>query len=371
MTSAHGPEDVRIFHKECTTLARAGYEVYLVERGESYEKNGVHIVGIGQVNVRRMTRMLCVTRQIYRAALAVDADIYHFHDPELLPYGRKLKKLGKTVIFDSHENTADQLLEKPWIPKVLRKLVYRIYSAYQRRSCRELDAVISVSPHICEFFSAFHPRVVMVTNYPQYQEVAHSDAGRDRTLCFAGGITAQWNHERIIRALPGTDARYVLVGPPDQAYLERLRNLPGWERVEYRRKIPHEEVAQVMSQCVAGVSVLSYSYNTGFRRGTLGNTKIYEEMMAGLPVICSKSQLWQEMVDRYHCGITVEPDSDEEVAAAIRYLLDHPDEAREMGENGRRAVRETYNWGVEEKKLLSLYADLSKGAGPEAEHCGR
>ena len=80
--------------------------------------------------------------------------------------------------------------------------------------------------------------------------------------------------------------------------------------------------------------------------------------MAGLPVICTNFVRWKGCVDRWHCGICVDPENVDEIAAAIRYLLDHPDEARQMGENGRRAVKEEFNWGVEEKKLLALYEKL-------------
>ena len=54
----------------------------------------------------------------------------------------------------------------------------------------------------------------------------------------------------------------------------------------------------------------------------------------------------------------VDPENEDEIADAIRYLLDHPDEARQIGENGRRAVKEKFNWSVEEKKLLALYEDI-------------
>ena len=131
MTSAHGEEDGRIFQKECTSLAKAGYDVYLVERGESREKNGVHIVGVGEIPSSRRKRMTQGAKRVYEAAKALDADIYHFHDPELLPFGLKLKKLGKKVIFDSHENTAESVLEKTWIPKPLRGMIYHIFTAYQ------------------------------------------------------------------------------------------------------------------------------------------------------------------------------------------------------------------------------------------------
>ena len=94
MTSAHGVEDVRIFHKECVSLAEEGYEVYLVERGKSYEKNSVQIVGVGEMPAARRKRMIEGTKKVYRAAVELDCDLYHIHDPELLPYALKLKKKG-------------------------------------------------------------------------------------------------------------------------------------------------------------------------------------------------------------------------------------------------------------------------------------
>lgn len=106
MTSAHDPEDIRIFHKECVSLAKAGYDVYLVQPGDSYEKNGVHLVGLSAPAQGRMEHFLHSAKNAYKKALEVDADIYHLHDPELLGYGLKLKRRGKKVTFDSHEHTA-------------------------------------------------------------------------------------------------------------------------------------------------------------------------------------------------------------------------------------------------------------------------
>ena len=63
-------------------------------------------------------------------------------------------------------------------------------------------------------------------------------------------------------------------------------------------------------------------------------------------------------MERFRFGLCVDPENVDETEDAIRYLLDHPDEARQMGENGRRAVKEEFNWGVEEKKLLALYDEI-------------
>lgn len=361
MTSAHGAEDVRIFHKECVSLARAGYDVYLVQRGESYEKNGVHIVGVGEIPASRRKRMTRGARTVYEAALALDADIYHFHDPELLPYGLKLKKKGKKVIFDSHENTAEQIKEKTWIPNVVRRPLYSGFDRYQKGICRRLDAVISVTPHICDSFRGVAPRVAMVTNYPALKPLPQPETVYPRSLCFAGGIEEQWCHREIICALSAIeDCTYILCGKGDSGYLSSLTAMPEWGRVDFLGQVPHEQVHSLLGGCTIGMSILRYSHNTAWKLGTMGNNKIFEEMMAGLPVICTDFTLWREFVERYHCGICVDPSDTNAITAAIRYLLDNPGEAGQMGENGRRAVEKEFNWGVEEKKLLALYEDIAK-----------
>lgn len=363
ITSAHGPEDVRIFHKECVSLAKAGYETYLVQRGESYEKNGVHIVGFGKVTGGRLKRMTQVSRRAYETALTVDADIYHLHDPELLPYGLKLKKKGKKVIFDSHENTLDSILQKEWIPAPLRKIVYLWFKAHQKNVCRQLDAVISVTPNIVEYFRTVNPRTVQVANFPILPaEMPSLPEQGGRTLVFAGGISRQWNHHTIIKALEKLpDCEYLLCGIADAPYLQELQALPAWEQVRYLGRVPHGEVPALLAQSTIGMAVVSYSRNSDWKNGTMGNTKIFEEMLAGLPVICTDFVLWRKFVKRYHCGICVDTENPEEIVSAIRYLLDHPEEAHQMGENGRRAVKEKFNWGEEEKKLLALYEGVAWG----------
>ena len=358
ITSAHGPEDVRIFHKECMSLAQAGYDVYLVQRGESYEKNGVHLVGFGIPSSNRLCRMMFDACKAYRVALVVDADVYHLHDPELLPYGLKLKKRGKKVIFDSHENTLESILEKTWIPAPLRKVVYLWFKRKQENVSKRIDAVVTVTPHMVDFFRHLNSRTVQVANFPI---LACSHALPDissKTVVFAGGISRQWNHGTIIKALERLpDVRYCLCGPAGVDYLRELETLPAWGRVEYLGKVPYEKVPTFLAKSAIGMAVVSYSRNTDWKNGTMGNTKIFEEMMAGLPVVCTDFVLWREFVERWHCGICVPPEDSDAIAEAARYLLDHPEEARRMGENGRKAVEEEFNWGVEEKKLLALYEE--------------
>ncbi len=86
--------------------------------------------------------------------------------------------------------------------------------------------------------------------------------------------------------------------------------------------------------------------------------KMFEYMSAGIPVIASDFPLWREIIEGCGCGICVDPLDPKKIAEAIDYLVDNPEIARRMGENGRKAVYDRYNWDVEEKKLLALYDSL-------------
>ena len=98
LTSAHKAKDDRIFVKECISLAKAGYEVYIIAPdAENSVCDHVHFLGINSFKIKssRVQRFVKVGRLVYQKAVELDADIYHLHDPELLLYGLKLKRKGK------------------------------------------------------------------------------------------------------------------------------------------------------------------------------------------------------------------------------------------------------------------------------------
>ena len=86
--------------------------------------------------------------------------------------------------------------------------------------------------------------------------------------------------------------------------------------------------------------------------------KMFEYMSAGMPIITSNFPLWAEIVKENGCGLCVDPLKPEQIAIAIEYINSNPKEADNMGKNGKKAVLEKYNWGVEEVKLVNLYSRL-------------
>lgn len=364
MTSAHPVEDVRIFHKECTSLAAAGYEVYLVERGESYEKNGVHIVGVGQPSGGRLTRMTSFSKKVYMAALAIDADVYHFHDPELLPYGLKLKQKGKKVIFDSHEKYSEQLKDKPYLPKWICRLIATGYSAYEKYVLRKIDGL--VFPCLMGGKNPFDGqcrRVTTVNNVPKLEELYDrynsSVQKHDRSICHVGSLTYNRGITHIVKAAAMADCTAYLGGVFESAaYEAQVRALPEFANVKYLGRLDRPQVLETLQRCQVGVATL---LNVGqYYKSDNLSTKVYEQMAMGLPSVLNDSEYNKHIAQKYDFALCVDPENVDEIASAIRYLLDNPEEAKRMGENGRRAVKEEFNWGVEEEKLLALYEDILK-----------
>ncbi len=359
VTSAHNTNDVRVFRKECTSLAQNGYDVYLVGCGESREENGVHVIGVGEQSGGRLSRMTTFAKKVYRAALEVDAEVYHLHDPELMPYGVKLKKKGKKVIFDSHEIYAKEILNKEYL-KFMRKPIAKVYSWYEAHVFKKMDALVVVTPQMKQLFAHLQSNICMVANFPELKELKCDAQKEDRSICFAGGIKEEWNHETVIKAIEGIpNVKYNICGPlSEKHYLTDLQALPAWSSVNYMGIVTFERVQELLRSSSIGVALLSPSGNTVGYEGTLGNTKLFEMMLAGLPVICTDFVLWKEFVERYECGICVRPNDVEATSKAMRFLLDNPDVAEQMGKNGYRAIKEEFNWSIEEKKLIDLYKNI-------------
>jgi len=359
MTSAHKSNDTRIFHKQCVSLAKAGYTVYLVAPGESFIDSGVHVRGIGKQANSRIKRMVKTTNKVYNVAVELNADIYHLHDPELLPYALKLKRRGKKVIFDSHEDYLSTISEKKWIPRILRPIVNKIYEVYEKYIITKLDGTIVCYHWTKERFIKYCKNVKMVLNFPIVDEnssLPHINFD-NRAISFAGGISPQWCHKEILEAISSiSNLTYKLAGKLGGEYGDELQNMEEWKKVHYHGVLPLDKVfTDVYGKSSIGLALLDYIPQCKGTVGNLSNTKFFEYMYMGLPLICTDFELWKKIVDEEYCGICVNPHNKSEIRDAIVYLLDNPKIAKEMGENGQRAVINKYNWNNEEKELLGFY----------------
>lgn len=364
-TSAHQPGDVRIFHKQCVSLAKAGYEVYLVQPGESCKEKGVHIVGLGQPPAGRLMRMTSYAKKAYKTALSLDADIYEFHDPELLPWGLKLKKKGKKVVFDSHEMYVEQIMLKNYLPRWTRSLVAALYGVYENYVLKRIDGITFESLRGGTHpFAGRCPHTALLNNVPLLDELYDFyDPAADkypRSLVYVGGLSHLRGITQLVQAAALSGSVAYLAGkfmPPE--YRQQLEAMPEYSCVQYQGILDRDGIRNLLQRCQIGIATV-FDVGQYYRNDNL-LTKTYEYMAMGLPVIITCSDYNERLMEEYPFGICVNPQDPKDIAAAIQYLLDHPEEARRMGENGRRAVRERFNWEVEVNNLLNLYERILNG----------
>jgi len=364
LTSAHPPSDVRIFHKECKSIARAGYEVTLIA---SVDKDGVR-GGIRLVRLprwkNRLDRFLRGSFAIYKKARQENADLYHFHDPELIPAALLLRLAGKKVVYDIHEDLPRTISYKPYIPSFLKGSISRAAEFVEDWAGARFSALVAATPTIGIRFRRVNDNVAIVNNYPRIEEIELPSGAaiekREAVLLYVGmRITRARGAEEMVRAaglLPHKlQARLRLVGAWDSEELPRsLSSIPGWACIEYVGPVDRAGIARELRKASVGLVILHPEPNYLASQPV----KLFEYMCAGIPVIVSDFPVCREIVGKARCGLLINPLDPDEIARAMEYLLTHPEEAEEMGRRGFRAVHENYNWAHEEKILLQMYDRL-------------
>lgn len=354
LTSSHPPGDIRIFLKECRSLAQAGFEVHLVAPGqEAGTRDGVAIHCFELPTGPRPLRIVRRLWRAWRSARALGPDLCHFHEPELVPVALLLKLGGARIVYDVHE---DHLSTVSYSARRSggRRSGFVALEAVARRTC---EAFVAATPAIGRRFPA--GRTIDLLNYPLSAEFAPSPRDdRAADVLYVGSITRPRGlHEMVeaIRSARHPDARLVLVGAFENERLRReAESLPGWERVEHRGRLGRAALGEQLARSRVGLVILhpERNYVESFP------TKLFEYMAAGLPAIVSDFPFFRELVEPVGCAVFVDPLDPAQLAAAIDELLADESRAEEMGRRGSAAVRDRLNWERQAPKLVGLYRRL-------------
>ncbi len=357
VSSAHPAADTRIFVKECSTLAEAGFPVTLVAVGPAPVTTTVDVATIRQRH-SRVQRAVLGTRDVYRALRRGDHAIIHLHDPELLPLGLWLSLRGRRVIYDAHETLRDDVSAKPYLTPRLARLLASIAGRIEDTVARRAAHVVAATPVIARQF----PRAVTtISNYPIIEEWASAPesladyTARPLLGSYVGGIIDVRCRDEMVaaagavaRIVPGFTLHFAGTIDPGDV-------VPAGDGVRYDGVLDRHGVDDLLGHSRFGMVLMKPLPNlvTGLP------TKFFEYLAAGLPVVVSRSLcLVCDIVDDLRCGVIVDESDPQSIAAGMRQLLEDPTGAFDMGRRGHEAVLSTYNWAPEGARLVAVYDEI-------------
>jgi glycosyltransferase involved in cell wall biosynthesis len=365
LTTAHPWNDVRIYTKITKSLLDAGHEVHLIatepESKPSIDVRGLHLHFLSQTKTR-LGRLIKSFRAA-KVANSLDADVIHFHDPELMIVATLLRFLGNTIVYDVHEDLPNDILQKKWIPQFLRRPTSLLATIIEWLFSRVIaNTVVTVTPQIA---SRFSKNTLVLRNYPSLTEMRTTSTEpyleRPKTVTYIGGIEKSRGIVELIRGVELSQkvikCHLELAGSIYPIRLsEELQHMNGWQHVNHHGWVSRADIVKILSTTRAGLVVLHPT--TCFISSY--PIKMFEYMAAGIPIIASDFPVWREILDRHQCGIAVDPIDPNSIADAMIWIFSHPEESEKMGERGRKAVEEMYNWETESVCLLDLYKTLEK-----------
>ena len=365
----HNAFDTRILWKQCVSLTRAGGEVTLI--CQLKEKNHCDEVEIAPFPTLRprIWRMLAGPWLMLWKVWQTRADIYHFHDPELLPAGLMLRCIsGKPVIFDVHEDNVTVIRERTYIPSLLRKMTESAYLFLERLARKHLTLVLAE-----RYYARRLPEGTCVLNYPILNESKMPQIGPNsgRTqistaaphwLIYTGSVREDrgaLHHAELIELCPevGVLSAGICAEKLAESMQEKAHNSPrfimeGVGNVKTSRARLDELTSK--HKWLAGLALFPKTEH--FAEKEL--TKFFEYMKDGLPILCSDMPAWKDFVESNEVGIAVAPEDPKAIQSAIDWLIDHPEERERMGANGQRLIKSTFNWQSQADKLTALYDQL-------------
>ena len=376
ITTVHPPLDDRIFHRECLSLRQEGYEVHLIachDRDECVD--GVNIHSLPAPPNRLMRGLLWPWKALHKVlALRPAPVICHLHDPELLPIGQVLRLRGFKVIYDVHENVANQIRFKRYLPPILRVFLsqaYRFGEGILTSGIATLHVLRSISRN-------YRKPKAIVRNLPRVTDAPVAcplQASQRPRLIYVGGITRCRGALTMIQTakelhLRGVDFELCLVGQMEDEHLAReirdeVASAAISEKVCLLGRVPFDQAMREVASSHIGLCLLMPEPNY---LNSLA-TKILEYMLSGLPVVASDFPVWKEFVTDTGAGIQVDVLSVKSIADAIQSLIEDPDRMRQMARRGMAAVRSKYCWEKEQHALLAFYRRLIKRSDHENSRC--
>ena len=385
LADSHGLYDDRIYWKEAVSLSHAGYEVHFILAADN-DEDGITTEGIHYIKIKRKkylrNRYLNylvkhvlpggLYKKMLDAAKSIKADAYHIHDLKVNRIGIKLKRLPwkPKVIYDVHEPYPENIIDyvkTNGIFTILKKWYASYIRSWEEKCAAGYDFIITTEENMKARFSKVLPdeKVQIIYNYTNLPINLNSatEQGKTWDAIYTGGITRLRGAMKILGAIKlatkeKTDLKVLFIGsyfPPElkSEMLGFIRSNNLENNIELHDSVPYLEVDDYYSRSKIGLGIF---LPIPTHRIIL-QIKIFEYFNYGLPIIGSNFGHISRYIQENKAGLTVNPESEAEIAQAIISLINNKDLYDELSSNALKAS-EKYRWHLMEEKLLDIYYRL-------------
>ena len=380
LSTVHYAYDNRIYHKQARSLAAAGFSVTVLARAEDDPPPD------DTVNVQylpshhsRFARFVSTLRLLGRV-FQLRARVYVVHDPELLPLALALKLLRCRVVYDMHEDMPAQIGMKEWLPRWSRPFIAALYRRLERFALRRLDGLVLAETGYEPAYTHRHRATVL--NYPTtrshqadaqdatHQIISASDdepgqvpaQAPGQVVAYVGTLTERRGLFTMLEAarqikedIPSV--LFKLVGPinvPSEAARAKafIDDHDLHQIVQFTGRLAPVQAHAQLKDARVGLALLEPEPNYLHSLPT----KLFEYMLAGVPVLCSNVPLWQQIVADSGCGFTVSPHDMTAIVSHLKLLLQDDEVWRRCRDHGLAAVHQHYTWESQAEHLIDFYA---------------
>jgi glycosyltransferase involved in cell wall biosynthesis len=344
VSPVHPADDPRIRHKLIATLAGEWDVTFASRRPGPVDRTGIHW---DELTGPRLVRDLRTALRL----LGGRYDVASVHDPEVLPVAILAGMLGRTVVFDVHENIPAQLRTKSRLPRPLRRPLGSLAAGLLHLAERVIPLTLA-EPGYQALFKRAHP---IFPNYLMPMEAAPVAADPSIGVVYLGDITPERGIEDAVRAAAaGGIPRMTLIGrcaPDFRARLEALAAASGGCQITFTGFLPPGAALPIVAAAELGISPLRDLPNY---RDSLP-TKVLEYLALGVPVVASDLPGTRRVIGDQPGVLLVTPG---DIAVWARALRDTRDdgELRSRAGAASRQVRDSYAWPAD--AVRRFYAGL-------------
>lgn len=339
-----------------------------------------HIVMPGSFSTTRFRRWtllktaLLFIRSVW-LLLRTPADTYHACETTALPACFLAARWRhKPLIFEAYELPLGDVPISAM--SLSRRLVHRLITVMLSYMIPRCAGVISVSPPIVQEIHRRYgiKRVALIRNVPPYRKVAHHEYLRQqqgleaqvKIALYQGYLQADRSLDILVRAAAYLDPGIVIVMMgkgigTTQAELEALIAEEGVAaRVKIFPPVPYAVLLDWTSSADIGLIICAPDYAPNIHM--LLPNKLFEYLMAGLPVLASQLDAVAEVIQTHDVGQVVSSLEPADVAAAINSLLADQNALRCMSQHAREVAQREYCWEKERCHLLRFYREVQQGS---------